>query len=437
MLTRAELDELKRYERKAAGKITAKIKVISKVRSKKKKLKVATTSKVSKKSSRSKRPKKKRGAQPPSKKARPPVDEAEVRRLGLECENRAEADAAIRTRRSLAEIFKKYPQLRQAWDRGRFLRSLRGLARTAISVSDAAKKLGFANGQVLRAMIDEDEEVGELWNETRLEVKIEFNAALFDEAKGGNPAAIKAVQQNLLLDEKERPGSDFSRITILQLAELTGKTRQTIHDWHTKFGLPRNADKTFDLSIFLSWHKKFLYKNTSGLTIFQLTEITGKSRQTINEWHTKCGLSRNADKTFDLDVFIAWFEEFLLKKASMEKKTMAMLDPLRAAKAEKLKVELEKCRKELLNRQEVVVSWVQWIENLKTYCNRGAEQFAVLYQNQPREKVKELMHAWFRKMYLSFTKLPQSFELPPAMEKELIDFLQRLNPQANIEDVTQ
>jgi hypothetical protein len=61
----------------------------------------------------------------------------------------------------LAEIFEKHPQLQQAWDRGRFLRNLKDLARKGINVLKAATKLGFANGRVLQSMIDEDEEVGE------------------------------------------------------------------------------------------------------------------------------------------------------------------------------------------------------------------------------------------------------------------------------------
>jgi len=364
-LSRAELDELKRYERQAAGKITAKARMTSKVRPKKKKRKAAATTKRIKKKAKKKR------------KARPPVDEAEVRRLGLECENLTEADAAIRTRRSLAEIFRKHPQLRQAWDRGRFLRNLRGLARTGASVSEAAKKLGFAKGRVLRTMIDEDAEVGDLWDQTQLEVYIEIKSALVNEAKEGNQAAIKAVE-NFLLDEKEQPGLDPSHVTILQLTELMGKHRITIHRWHTKNGLPRNADKTFDLGIFL-----------------------------------------------------AWYEEYLLKKVSAGKAPVATLDPLRAAKAEMIKLELAKRRKQLLDRQEVVVGLVQRIQHLKDFCARGAEELSWRCRNQPREKIKEIFDAWFRKMYLSFTKLPNCLELPPEMEKELVDFLQRLNPQGD------
>jgi hypothetical protein len=53
-LSRAELDELKRYERQAAGKITAKARMTSKVRPKKKKRKAAATTKRVKKRPRKK-----------------------------------------------------------------------------------------------------------------------------------------------------------------------------------------------------------------------------------------------------------------------------------------------------------------------------------------------------------------------------------------------
>ncbi len=107
-----------------------------------------------------------------SRKARPPISAAEIQRLGFECEHWTEADATIKTRRSLAELFKKHPKLKEAWSRGRFLRNIRELARVGFGVSKAAKLLGLANGQVLQAMIDEDLEVGNLWNKAHLEFHI-------------------------------------------------------------------------------------------------------------------------------------------------------------------------------------------------------------------------------------------------------------------------
>jgi hypothetical protein len=368
--SRAELAELKRYERQAAGKITAKAKVTATVRPKKKKRKAAAKGGPGKKKTRKKKATKK-------KKARPPIDEAEVRRLGLECENMTEADAATRTRRSLSSLLRKYPQLRTAWDRGRFLRNLRGLARTGASVSEAAKKFGFANGRVLQTqtMLDEDEEVGDLWKQTQLELSIEIKSAIIDAAKEGKADAVRAVE-NFLLDEKEQPGTDLTRISILQLVELTGRARQTIHDWYTKFGLPRNADKTFDLSIFL-----------------------------------------------------AWFEEFLLKKAAVEKGPAVALDPLKAMKAEKLKVELARHRNEILDRNAVMISLVAWAQHIVSFCDRGNVELSRLCVGQPRDKIIEIHKRFFQDLHAETARVPKELNLPEDKEKELVAFMNSLKPE--------
>ena len=360
-LSRAELVELKKYERQAAGKIIAKAKVVSKAQPKKKKRKAAAISG---------RVKKKR-------KARPPVDEAEVRMLGLECENLTEADAAIRTRKSLSALFKKYPQLRQAWDRGRFLRNLRGLARTGISVPEASKKLGLANARVLRTMINEDVEVGDLWDQTQLEVFIEIKSALIESAKEGKADAVRAVE-SFLLEEKERPEFDPAHVTLYQLTELTGKARQRIHEWRTKFGLPRNADNTFDMSIFL-----------------------------------------------------AWFEEFLLGKASAEKGPPAELDPLKAMKAEKLKVELASHRNELLDRSEVIIGQVAWVQNIKSFCERSNDELSRLCFSQPRKKIAEIHRRFFIELFDETARYPKELRLPVALERELVEILEKLKPHNN------
>jgi len=331
-----------------------------------------------------KRVKKKTGKRK-AKRLRLPVTEAEVRRLGLECESLTEAESLVKLpgrysdkkpSRRLSEIFLKYPQLKKAWDRGRFLRNLRGLAGTGASVPEASKKLGFANSRVLQAMIDEDEEVGDLWDQTRLEVYIEIKSALIEAAREGRADAVRAVEGFLLEEKESRDIGRFdpSRITILQLTELTGKSRQSIHEWYTKFGLSRNADKTFDLSIFFSWH-----------------------------------------------------EDFLLKRVS-EKEPAAVMDPLKAMKAEKLKLELASHRNELLDRSEVIIGQVAWVQNIVTFCERGIEEISRLCLGQPREKVAEIARGFFRDLHTEAAKVPKEVRLPAAMEKELIEFLQRLKP---------
>lgn len=362
-LTRAELVELKRYERQAAAKIIAKAKVPVKPRAKKKKPKGAPPAGPGKKKTKKKR------------KARLPVEKVEVRRLGLESENLTAADAAITTRMSMADLFKKYPELKAAWDRGRFLRNLRDLARIRATIPEAAKRLGFESARGLQKLMDEDVEVADLWDQTQLAITLELKAAVMDAAREGKADAIRAVEA-MLKDEKETAGADLTRITILQLTELTGRTRQTIHNWYTKFGLPRNEDKTFDLSIFL-----------------------------------------------------AWFEEFLLKKAAVGKKPAVILDPYRAMKVEKLKAELARHRNETLDRKAVIIQLVAWAQNLVSYCNRHNDELSRLCIGQPREKVLEIHRQFFRDLHASIARVPKELRLSEEKEKELVAFLLSLKPE--------
>jgi len=314
------------------------------------------------------------------------MSQAEVKQLALECESLVQADALknniTRDRKSLSEILDKHPKLKAAWDRGRFLRNLRDLARTGASISQAAKKLRLANGLVLRTMIEEDAEVGDLWEQTQIEVYIEIKTAIIEAAKEGKADAVRAVE-NFLLEEKEHPVFDTSHITILQLTELIGKTRKTIHEWHTKFGLPRNADKTFDLSI-----------------------------------------------------FFAWFEEYLLKRISVGEKSVAALDPLRAMRAEKLRVELASHRNELVDRNDIIIGQVAWVQNIISICDRNVEELSRLCCNQPREKIEEIHRVFFRDLHSAAVHIPKELRLPAAQERKLKKILQELRPTIDKGEVT-
>ena len=376
-LSKVELDELSRYERKMVGKVILgnsrkRSNKPSTRRSNKPSTRRSTKQSTRRSTKQSKKGKKKILA---AKRVRLPVEEAEVRRLGLECENLTEADAAIRTRKSLAEIFKKHTVLKDAWDRGRFLRNLRGLARNGASVSEAAKRLGFASARGMQAMLDEDVEVADLWDQTQLGITLEIKQAIIEAAREGKPDAVRAVE-SFLQDEKARAGADLSRISILQLTEITGRSRQTIHEWFTKFGMPRNVDKTFDLSIFL-----------------------------------------------------AWFEEFLLRGSEKMEGPEIQLDPLKAMKAEKLRVELARHRNEILDRNEVMISLVAWAQHIVSFCERGNVELSRLCVGQPREKIIEIHKRFFQDLHAETARVPKELHLPDDKEKELVAFMNSLKPE--------
>jgi len=247
------------------------------------------------------------------------------------------------------------------------------------STSQAAKQLGFTE-RAFRELLGRDEEVADIWHQQQLQLYVTMKGRIFDLAEEGNPWAIKILDDFLQANAGLKANVLEVSVTTDQLAKLTGKSIRTLHNWRTKYDLPRNADKTFDLR-----------------------------------------------------AFFLWYEEFLLKKASGKNASISPLDPLKAAKAEMIKLELEKRRKHLLDRQQVVVGQVSMVYNLKSFCNRSAEKLGRICQNQPRGKIEELMRTWFQEMYLSMAKETGYLELPPAMEKEFVDFLQRLDPEYDIE----
>lgn len=353
-LSKAELAELKRYERRAAGKVTTKAK-ITKVQPKKKEASMKTSVK---------------------KRGRPPLREAEVRRLGLECESVAEADSEIRTRSPLVLILKRFSRLKRSWNRGRFLRNLRDLASQAPSIAQAASHLGFSE-QKFQELLEEDMEVADIWKSEQLKLYVETRRQVFELAQDDVPWAKKCV---------------YDLMTN-----------------HPEAGLKANI-----LEI--------------GITTDQLAQLTKKSIQTIYNWINKFNLPRNANKTFDLSTFFSWYEELLLKKSSGGNAAVIPLDPLKQVKAERIGLELKKSRKELLNRDEVIAGQIVWFHNILGCFERGVEELTRLCYGQDREKIAEIFESFFTRLHVESCKIPKEFRLSMKQERELFEFLQSLKP---------
>jgi len=360
-LSKAELAELKRYERQAAGKKIAKVGVTSKVQPKKKK----TLAKA-------------------GRRGRPPLREAEVRKLGLKCEDVADADSEIRTRSPLVLILKRYPLLKKAWNRGRLLRRLKAVASQAPSIAQAASHLGFSE-QKFQELLDEDLEVADIWEKEQLKLYVETRRQVFELA-----------------------------------ADDVSWAKKCIYDLMTKH--PEAGLKANILEI--------------GITTDQLAQLTKKSIQTIYNWIKKFNLPRQANKTFDLGTFFSWYEEFLLKKASGENGAVIPLDPLKAVKAERIRLELQKSRKELLNRDEVIAGQIAWFHNILGCFERGVEELTRLCYGQDRDKIAEIFESFFLRLHVESCKVPKEFRLSMTQEQDLFEFLQSLKPHESTGDTT-
>lgn len=361
-LSKAELAELKRYERQTGGdKLTAKAGETMEFQLKKRKI-LKNVGKL----------------------GRPPLREAEVRKLALRCEDVADADSEITTRCTLQIILKRYPRLKKAWDRGRFLRWLKEVASQAPSISQAASHLGFSE-QGFQELLDEDIEVADIWKKEQLRLYVETRRKVFDLAQDNVTWAVKCV---------------YDLMTM-----------------HPEAGLKANI-----LEI--------------GITTDQLAQLTKKSIQTIYNWINKFNLPRNANKTFDLSIFIAWYEEFLLKKSSGENAAVIPLDPLKQVKAERIVLELQKSRKELLNRDEVIAGQIAWFHNILGCYERGVEELTRLCYGQDKEKIAEIFESFFLRLHIESCKIPKEFRLSLKQERDLIEFLQSLKPHESTGDIT-
>lgn len=351
---------LKREKKKTLTKVVSK-KAVKKKTARKKTGKKKTT-------------RKKQAKRKTDRRKSAPISRAAVKLLALECETFAEADSKTGTKIPLAKVIHDHAKLYDAWERGRLLRSIRDLAGSAATVSECEEALGLEAGK-LKSMLDTDAEVADIWNDERLGVIIEIKTALVDEAKKGKPAAAKQVE-SIIRKEIARPHIDFKRLTIQQIVEITGKTRQTIRDWTTKHGLVRNSDKTYNLA----------------------------------------------------ELF-AWFEGFTVRKLSRVPEKFSEADPLKAAKAEKLEVDLAEKRGRLLDRQQIIAGLVGRHQNMVTSLNRGAEDLASLCQGKPSRKIAEILRAFFDDIRRSMCKVPEQLRLQPAAEKKLEQLLSELDPE--------
>jgi len=308
-----------------------------------------------------------------------PISCVRVRQLAIECENMAAAQEAVGIGRPLGEIFAEFSQLARAWDRGRFLRNLGGLASTAATVKEAAEAMGLTD-QRLTEILSGDPEAADTWNQSRLSTVIDIKTALVAAAKEGNAAAIKKIEV-VLGREIAHKAADFSRLSIEQLVDLLGITRQTLHDWVTNQGCPRNVDKTFNLKIVLPWIIDFEMKK----------------------------LNRSPCRS-----------------------SLARTDPFKAAKAEKLEMDLAVQRAQLLDRDEVIAGQLARYQNILNAFNRKAEDLAMVIHGQGPDKITEILNGFFDDVLRSQCKVPEFLRLTDENEKLLLKLLGRLKPEGQL-----
>jgi hypothetical protein len=165
---------------------------------------------------------------------------------------------------NLNEIFEKQPELKAAWERGRFLRALAKYAATATTFAEAEIELKLPAGE-LDNIFKTDAEAADTWNQARHNKRIEIREAIINKAVDKlTPSALKQIDL-LLQKEIVTPSADFARVSINEMCEIAGVTRMTLHTWHTQEGCPRNmgANPTFNLAAVWKWFSEYIIRRAS------------------------------------------------------------------------------------------------------------------------------------------------------------------------------
>ena len=302
------------------------------------------------------------------KKSKPvPINPEQIKLLAMTCENMVEAAAEIG--KSLAKLFEKDLKLAAAWERGRFLKDIAGLATTPVSISEAEFELKLDAG-ALEKLFADDIEAADVWNQARLKTIIRIKRAMVQKAEEASPAALKQID-NLLRREIAKQAIDYAHITTNQLVEITGRTRQTIHDWVSKNSCPRNGDKTFNMREFLDW-----------------------------------------------------FEKFTVGKMSPASKKMD--NSLAEKKAVKMQMAIERELGELLDRREVIAGLIARVQLLKSLHDRRADKLPEIIVNQPEQRIKQVLADSFEEIIAEFIASPLDLKLNELQENKLNEFFNEI-----------
>jgi len=295
---------------------------------------------------------------------------AQIKLLASQTQSIAEAEAQSGLNLTAMLKIKKNSKLKAAWDRGKLLKNLSALAETAVTIAEAEESLSIKPGQ-LEKLMETDAEIAEAWNQPRLKTIIEVKAAMVEEAKKGKPSAARHIEA-ILRKEIAIQQADFNHVTIGQLVELTGKSRQAVHDWTVKYGLVRNSDKTFSLAVFLRW-----------------------------------------------------FEDFTIRKVN-NGSVRTETDPMKAAKVEKLEMELKRQRGQLLDRPSVMAGHLARYQMIVNALDNKADNLALACHEQKTEQIADTLSEFFAEIKQQLCDVPDELKLPVKAQKKFLELLQSL-----------
>lgn len=296
------------------------------------------------------------------------ISQAVVKDLAFNCANMT--DAAILVNGNLITRIDRAKNLSDAWQRGRFLRNISRFAGAGATKAEVAIQLGHELPDFERMLADP--EAADIWVTAQNNAMLAVKLGIKDQAIAGKGAAMKSLERVFDNNKPRGTSMDIFKMTIDQMSVIAGITRQTLDKWVTEHGLPRSGDKTFDLR-----------------------------------------------------VFVKWFEGFSQRKVNVKPQLTAP-DSLRDLKAEKLKDEIDVARKKLLDRDAVIAGYIGRLQQFLTIWDRLADGVADKCANMPKQGVAEILANFKDQLRGEFCKVEIEMKLSDDLHKRLTDILTEL-----------
>lgn len=298
------------------------------------------------------------------------------------------------------------------------LAKLGELAKTpGVDLVQVADRLGMTPA-AFEKMLTTDTEAGRTWRHAKTDALVEAGEILWGLANDGNTAAARQIIESM---QSTMVGADTEAMTVKDMAALLGETTNRLDYWFRKHGMPKNLDKTISLKAFLNWYGPWLIEqhtfDPNRVKLKDLEPLLGVTRQAINEW-LKEGLPRNTDagKTFSLAAVFAWRMERLSNRPSPKGEAP---NELRDKKAERLQIDIDKQKKNLLPREAVELGLIARMGVLIQFLDRKGRELPGLLAGQPAEDIQDVLSRFFDELKTAAADVPD--EIAEALPADRAD----------------
>ncbi len=311
--------------------------------------------------------KKKKKKKKAKRKAQPKLTNAMCRKWGFECETMTQA--AVNYSGNLVDRLGRSKALMASWQRGRFLRDISQFAAAGLTKAEVAVKLAIELGEFERQL--SEPEAADVWQRGQIDTLARLKMGILASAMAGKPASLARFER-ILQSEKPDGALDIYRMTEKQMIVIAGVSRQTIHAWVTEKGLSRNSDMTFDLRVFVKWFE-------------------GHSQRKVNVSPVAAGPDEHRD-----------------------------------VKTARLKLLYDEEIGRLVPRDSVIAGLVGRLQQFLTIWDRLVESVADKCLNMPKAGVLEILGKFKDQLCAEFAKVDIEMKLSPQQQAELERLLKKL-----------